>query len=144
MNIYVASSRKNELHPSVVKAIRALGHQVYDFKCDGFGWEDIDPCWEQWSLDNYLDALNHEKAIQGFVRNFCAMKCADAFVLVLSSGRSAHLEAGWAIGQKKPTCILLSEETFEAETFEAELMYKLADYIARDMDSLEEWLNTLN
>ena len=48
------------------------------------------------------------------------MEWADAFVLLMPCGRSAHLEAGWAIGAGKPTAILLSAG-------EPELMYKMAD-----------------
>jgi hypothetical protein len=66
------------------------------------------------------------------------MKWADAFVLLLPSGRSAHLEAGWAIGAGKPTCIVLHEEKFEPE-----LMYLLAADIALDVDEACGWLDGL-
>jgi hypothetical protein len=47
------------------------------------------------------------------------MKWADAFVLVHPSGRSAHLEAGWAAGAGKPVVCLLEQGG------EPELMVKL-------------------
>ena len=48
-------------------------------------------------------------------------------------GRSAHLEAGWAIGQDKPTCILLCDKQ------DPELMYKMAS-LALNEAELMEWL----
>ena len=62
-----------------------------------------------------------------------AIQCADAFVLVLPCGRSAHLELGWAIGAGKRTCILTHGE-------EPELMAKMADHIATDVMDLLAWL----
>jgi hypothetical protein len=53
-------------------------------------------------------------------------------------GRSAHLEAGWAIGQGKPTAILLHEDKFEPE-----LMYRMADLIACDPGEVCDWLASL-
>lgn len=53
----------------------------------------------------------------GFSNDFEAMKWADEFCLLLPCGRSAHLEAGWAIGQGKRTSIYIPE------LVEPELMY---------------------
>jgi hypothetical protein len=66
------------------------------------------------------------------------MKWADTFVLMLPSGRSAHLEAGWAIGAGKPTAILLHEDKFEPE-----LMYLMADHIAVTLEEVCDWLDGL-
>ena len=63
------------------------------------------------------------------------MLLADAFVLLMPCGRSAHLEAGWAIGQGKPTCIL-----FETKD-EPELMYKLADRLALTLAEVLDWID---
>ena len=70
---------------------------------------------------------------------FEAMQWADTFVLVLPCGRSAHLEAGWAIGAGKPTAILLNEERFEPE-----LMYRMADLLAVETQEVIDWLPTLS
>ena len=45
--IYVASSWRNQYYPEVVEALRAAGHEVYDFRNPphggaGFHWTDID------------------------------------------------------------------------------------------------------
>lgn len=139
MRIYVASSWRNQEQPNVVKALRSAGHEVYDFRNpapgdNGFGWSEIDPDWKNWSKEQYLQALEHPIAIDGFNKDLAGMERAEAFVLVMPCGRSAHLEAGWAIGRGKPTAILL------AEGQEPELMYRLADRLCTGLDEVLAWL----
>lgn len=138
MRIYVASSWRNNRQPSVVQALRAAGHEVYDFRHpaegnNGFHWSDIDPDWKSWSPAAYREALAHPVAEAGFNNDFRAMQWADAFVLVQPCGRSAHLELGWAVGANKPTCILLADG-------EPELMVKMVDRITLDLDEVIAWL----
>lgn len=126
-NIYVASSWRNSYQSEVVRALRNMGHDVYDFKNprpgdNGFQWAEIDPDWQKWTPEAYREALNHPAAERGFHSDLDAMKWADTFVLVLPCGRSAHLELGWACGQKKRTVVLL-------DRMEPELMVKMADHI---------------
>ena len=135
--IYVASSWRNKLQPGVVTILRTAGFTVYDFKDEeGFHWSDIDPFWEQWKNNEYLDALESELATKGFMRDLDAMEKADTFVLVQPCGRSAHLELGWAIGKGKECYILLSEE------IEPELMIRLVgmDNIATSIMDLLKML----
>jgi hypothetical protein len=124
MKIYVASSWRNERQPEVVDDLRRNGHEVYDFRNPtdgnhGFHWSEIDPDWQAWSPDAFNQALRHPLAKEGFRSDFEAMKWADACVMVMPCGRSAHLEAGWFVGAGKPLIILLSDG-------EPELMYKMA------------------
>lgn len=132
--IYVASSWRNELQPRVVSELLADGHLVYDFKNprpgdNGFHWSEIDHNWQQWTVEQYRDALDHRVAKQGFASDFNAMKWADTFVLVLPCGRSAHLELGWACGQGKQTLVLLDK-------MEPELMVKMVDHLCKDLDEV--------
>ena len=142
MKIYVASSWKNNNHqPEVVIKLREAGHEVYDFRNPpsgaAFMWDKIDSAWESWSLEEYLRNLKHPLAEAGFESDFDAMQWADAFILVMPSGNSAHLEAGWAIGAGKPTAIYLPEQT------QADLMYKLADEIHLTVPEICAWLDKL-
>ena len=123
--IYVASSWRNAHQPDIVQALRDAGHEVYDFRNPapgntGFHWSSIDPCWQNWTPAGLRKGLGHEIAGQGFGFDFGAMEWADQCVLVLPTGRSAHLEAGWFMGQGKPVTILA------LEAVEPELMYLLA------------------
>lgn len=108
--IYVASSWRNPYQPMVVDALRAVGHEVYDFRNPpgrtGFSWSHIDSNWQDWTANDYREALNTDIAAKGFYSDFNAMEDADACVLVLPSGRSAHLEAGYMAGQGKRVYIL--------------------------------------
>jgi hypothetical protein len=132
--IYLASSWRNPLQPEIVDTLRRLGHEVYDFRnpphSTGFRWQDIglEP---QHTAHEYRHALlTHPRAAQGFMSDFAAMRWADTGVLLLPSGRSAHLELGWMAGAGKRTFIL----TQDGE--EPELMALLADKICISLDEL--------
>ena len=88
--------------------------------------------WER--VAEYLAMVQHPRAIEGFTADFDAMKRADAFVLVLPCGKSAHLELGWAVGAGKRTAILLEDPV------EPELMYRMVDYMAPSLHDLLGWL----
>jgi hypothetical protein len=140
VKVYVASSWRNERQPKVVKQLREAGHEVYDFHNpepgnNGFHWSEIDPIWQEWSPEKFKEALNHPIAAAGFALDFRAMRWAEAFVLVLPCGRSAHLELGWAAGQDKVTIVLLAQEPQEPE-----LMYKLADHVCVSIRTVREIL----
>lgn len=111
MRIYCASSWRNVWQPAVVRLIRALGHDVYDFRHpkpgdDGFHWSAIDPAWQDWDAARYRAALTHPVAEAGFESDMDALDSAEACVLVQPCGTSAHLELGWAIGAGKRTAVL--------------------------------------
>lgn len=131
--VYVASSWRNALQPSVVERLRAEGHEVYDFRNPrpgdhGFAWSDIDPDWQQWSAPEFRAALLHPVAQAGFTSDMDALRWADTCLLVLPCGRSAHLELGFAVGAGKRTIVLLSG------TNEPELMYCMCDVLATTLD----------
>jgi hypothetical protein len=136
MKIYVASSWKNKFQPEVVERLRALGHDVYDFKNpiegnNGFHWSNIDPNWESWTSDEYVAALSHPVAEEGFSFDFNAMKWADCCVMVLPCGRSANTEAGWMKGVGKK--VFVAQFTNE----QPELMYKIYDGFITSIADLE-------
>lgn len=134
MKVYVASSWRNEHQQSVVKALRNAGHDVYDFKHPadgdaGFHWGGIDQNWQNWTTQQYRDALMHEYAQFGFNRDFDAMKAGDVCVLVLPCGRSANAEAGWMKGAGKKVFVYIPPGC----KIEPELMYKMFDGITSDI-----------
>lgn len=61
MKIYVASSWRNLLQPSIVVILREHGHDVYDFRhpiindpnSSGFNWREIDKNWQNWTPKEY-------------------------------------------------------------------------------------------
>ena len=62
------------------------------------------------------------------------MQRADACVLVLPCGRSAHLEAGWFCGQDKRVFAVIGR------AIEPELMYAMFDAIVETVEELRTLL----
>lgn len=137
MRIYVASSWRNQIQPSVVSLLRGHGHDVYDFKNPpgrpGFSWAQINKDWQQWSPDDYRKALQHPLAIEGYEADIGALRTCDACVLVLPSGRSASWEFGYAMGQGKRGAVL------QLDAVEPELMYREAA-ILTSFEQLASWI----
>jgi len=137
-NVYVASSWRNRYQPEVVQQLRGLDLEVYDFRNprpgdDGFRWSEIDPDWQNWTPEQYVAALSHPIAEAGFKSDMDALRCADATLLVLPSGRSAHLELGYAVGAGQRTAIYIPERQ------EPELMAKMVDDLLISVDDLMSW-----
>lgn len=135
--IYVASSWRNNLQPSVVEALRGAGFNVYDFRNPdagdrGFAWSDIDPNWCLWTIKEFVAGLSDPFAIAALGRDMTALDEADVCVLVLPCGRSAHLEAGFAAGRGK-TVLIYHPPGVEMEP---ELMYGMTRGVFADLDAL--------
>ena len=133
--VYVASSWRNPYQPEVVARLREAGHTVYDFRNPeenpgGFHWADVDVHWQEWSTREYIEHLDHPVAEKGFRADLRAMEWADACVLVLPCGRSAHTEAGWFAGRGLKTIVYIPEKQ------EPELMYKLFDAVVDTIDGI--------
>ena len=146
--IYVASSWRNPIHIAVVAALKAADRQQpnkgltpYDFRNphpgnEGFHWSQVGmKSYNRETngpvpFEEYMGGINHPIADEGFRNDFEAMVECDMCILVLPCGRSAHLEAGWFIGQGKPTYILGEDPMIP------ELMYKMADGIAGSLFEL--------
>lgn len=132
--IYVASSWRNVHQPGIVRLLRRLGHEVYDFRnpphSSGFAWAELDPKWKNWTAAEYREALTLPRAREGFMSDKSGMDWADTCVLVLPCGRSAHLEAGFMAGQGKRVIVL----THDGE--EPELMALLCSEIVVSVEEL--------
>lgn len=150
MKIYVASSWRNEFYPEVVKTLRDMGHEVYDFRNPdpsepslkgqenrtGFKWEYVDPNYMDWTPEEYRERLNCNMAERQFKNDVEAMEGCDACVLVLPCGRSAHTEAGWFAGRGKKVIAYIPTKQ------EPELMYKLFDGIVCDLEEMDRFLHS--
>ena len=137
--IYVASSWRNQHYSDVVDRLRKAGHEVYDFRnppqgTGGFHWYDVDPDYLEWNVDQYREGLKDPKAEQQFSNDIQALEWADTCLLVLPCGRSAHTEAGWLAGKGRRVIVYIPEMQ------EAELMYKLFDFVSGDLDEIIAYL----
>jgi hypothetical protein len=111
--IYLASSWRNPEQSAVLAKLRALPivGSVYDFKNPapgntGFGWSQVDPNWKTGqkatrpgvSPADMIRLLNHPVAQAGFRHDSRAMAECSSLVLLLESGKSAHMEFGFVAG----------------------------------------------
>lgn len=141
MKIYLASSWRNARQPEVLAALRAAGHEVYDFRNpvpgnNGFGWKQLGlGDQREWMPEIFRNALKHPVAQQGFEFDMNALQDADATVLLLPCGRSAHLELGYAVGAEQATFVL-TDKTLD----EPELMYLMCTGIATSLEELLQML----
>jgi nucleoside 2-deoxyribosyltransferase len=128
MNIYVASSWRNRYQQEIVSLLRDAGHEPNWMAWSPKEYREAEivsllrdaghePKWMAWSPKEYREALRHPTAQDGFRLDMENLRRCDCCILVLPSGRSAHLEAGWAAGAGKPVLV------FDPERVEPEPMY---------------------
>ena len=120
--IYLASSWRNPYYHHALIALRDYGHEVYDFRnpaphLEGFSWTqlNLEKAPADWTPADLLEAHKHPIAQRGFLSDFSAMKWCDTLILLMPAGRSAHIEAGWAVGAGKNVHVILHQDKFEAD-----------------------------
>jgi len=126
MYVYVASSWRNKYQPLVVEELRRRGHEVYDFRDDGFSWKEVDPGWERWTPEQYMLGLRSPEAERGFRRDMEALERCDACLFLMPCGPSASMEAGWAKGAGRYTIAWVPEMR------EPDLMIKMFDVVTTE------------
>ena len=140
LKVYVASSWRNDDQPAVVKLCREIGFEVYDFKNPpnrtGFSWSQIDPNWKNWTIDEYLNALQTPLAVEGFDSDMNALIECDICILVFPAGVSAAMEFGQAVGAGKYTFVIGIPRG-------ADLMVRMGDHYCRNMEELKIRLKRL-
>lgn len=115
MKLYVASSWRNPRLDDLFRVLRADGHECYDFRATNrsFNWAQINAAWDPanpvLTAREHQGALRSAVALEAFDNDQGGLSWADAGVLVLPCGRSAHLEAGWLLGKGKTVFILLAD-----------------------------------
>jgi len=109
--LYVASSWRNVYQPAIVQMGLQRGIDVYDFRNPiagnyGFSWKQITgkPV-SDWTFEEYREILQHPIAQHGFDLDMEGLQ-ADATLLVMPSGRSAHYELGYAVGRGQRTAVV--------------------------------------
>ena len=150
MKLYIASSWRlsNELL-QLAKYLRSHGHEV-DCFCDSssgryvFHWSEFFGPGvteeEAEQLRFKYDAksfINDHRVQRAFEEDKGWLDWAEGVVLVVPSGRSAHLEAGYAVGQGKPVWVwgLFPKGEFD-------VMYRFAQTLFRT-EELPEMLKAI-
>lgn len=146
MKIYLASSWRNGRQPAVLAALREMDQEVYDFRHpregdDGFRWSDVGleiPADGKVLPAALREAHRHPRAVEGFGLDYGAMRWADAGILLLPSGLSAHMEAAWMAGCGKSVVALCDPD----QPMMPELMYKLVGPICSTVEEAVDRLRT--
>lgn len=137
IKLYVASSWRNEYYHTFTVALKDEGFEILDWRNadTAFKWRQIALYEDKNCLVDFIDyrtkLRNHRRAREGFNADFTKMQKADQCVLLLPCGRSAHTEAGWFWGAKKPLHIYCPTEKLTPE-----LMYMGATSIHHKMSGL--------
>lgn len=146
--IYVASSWRNPHYEGILDCLDQWALPYYNWRDEeGFHWSDVfsnlvgfdslkhhvDHWTEPIPPYMFANALAHERARAGFERDMQHLREATAVILLLECGKSAHLEAGWAIGAGKPTALYMTGP------LQPELMYGMFDLVTDDIDRLMHW-----
>lgn len=134
--IYIASSWKNaDFLFAIASELEQGGHQV-DLFCDELSGRYV---FDYRELKNYqnmhaITFLQQPKVRRAFKEDKKWIDWADCVVLVLPCGRSAHLEAGYAVGKGKKLYIFAGD--FPMGEFD--VMYGFADGLYTGLADLLE------
>lgn len=106
--IYLIGSLRNAAIPVIGTALRMEGFEVFD---DWFAGGPIaDDSWRDYEKLRgraYIEALGGLAAKHVFHFDLHHLNLANAGVLVLPAGRSAHLELGYLLGRGKKGYVLM-------------------------------------
>lgn len=135
-SIYVMGSMRNPRIPEIAILLRSIGWDAFD------DWHSVGPeADDYWQAHEKLRGRAFREALAGYhaqhafaLDEFHIDRC-DAGLLVLPTGRSAHIEFGVFRGAKKPRYILMDGEP---ERFD--LMYNYATKIFTSLDEMVEAL----
>ncbi len=105
--IYIASSWKNAKEVRTLATVLEVeGHQVYDFtdesKHFSFNLNDL-PKLRDYDYISFL--ANIPESFKAFDADKGGLDWADTVIMLQPSGRSSHLELGYAVGQGKESFI---------------------------------------
>jgi len=142
MKIYLATSWKNNVTAIIVgNLLKSHNHDVYIF-CDPaepaaqislrLRKDDRTKLWDSWN------ALRTTEVQEIFASDFQYLKDCDLVLLMTPSGKSAHMEAGYAVGAGKALVILDHPILGEWDA-----MYGMADALFRsyDLQKVIDWIN---
>lgn len=138
--IYVASSWRNPRYLGILDCLEQWNIAYYNWRDEeGFHWSEvfgggnIDHWTHPIARETFAMGLLHPRAKEGFERDMEHLREAEAVILLLPCGKSAHLEAGWAVGAGKPVALYMTED------LQPELMYGMFDLITNNIDDLMRW-----
>lgn len=143
--VYVVSSWRNTYLDMVTGALHGARLPFFDFRAhkvegstrdSGFHWSEIDPDWRAWDVPRFVEAQGHDLARKGFHADMSNLERCGQLLLVLPCGKSAHLEAGFAVGSGRRVVVYSPP----GAPFEPELMYGMTAGVTNDLGVAISWL----
>ena len=120
--IYLIGSLRNPVIPEIGNYFRTEGFEVFD---DWFApGPEADDYWQKYEKGRgrtYQEALKGWAGTHVYEFDRFHLSRADIVVMALPTGKSGHLELGWALGQGKRGYIL-----FDKEPERWDVMYQFA------------------
>lgn len=130
--IYLIGSLRNLTIPATATALARAGIDVYsDWWSPG---PKADDHWQKHCYTrgmSYVDAINTHHARDVFETDKRHLDASSGAVLVMPSGRSGHLEAGYMVGRGKPVWGL-----FDKEPSRYDIMYRFTNGVFFDLKPL--------
>lgn len=135
--IYMASSWRNEFYNNTLQLLLRNDFLVHDWRdpSTAFKWSQANMPTDPTAEEQRQILIGNARCSQGFLADFRGMQWANTCILLLPSGRSAHLEAGWCKGAGKHCVVYLRDGE------EPDLMNLLFDDL---ITSDQELLNVLH
>jgi nucleoside 2-deoxyribosyltransferase len=131
--IYIASAWKMQAEAiNLAQELRTYGFEVFcfcetDAKHYSFDFRTVDNPDQK----DAFDLLDDPRSRKAFVADIAGLDWADTVILLVPSGRSAHLEAGYAKGKGKRLYIYGGFPKGEWD-----VMYHLADGIYEGLEAM--------
>jgi len=132
--IYIIGSLKNRQVPIIANQLRKAlpDAEVFDswYYCSEDADDWLRDCCKAKGL-GYKDTLKDWGARHVYEFDHFHLTRATDVILIMPSGKSAHLELGWSLGQGKRGYVL-----FDKEPERIDIMYQFATEIFFDFDEL--------
>jgi hypothetical protein len=139
-SFYVIGSLANENIARFSNDLEAQGYEAFS------DWKSPGPQADSFLLEyskirgrNYKQILKSYAAQNSFLFDKFHLDRTDAAVLLMSAGRSAHLELGYTIGKGKPGFIV-----FDKEPERVDIMYNFATEVFFSQQEFFEYLKSNN
>lgn len=135
IKVYLIGSLRNPEIPKIANSIRELGFDVFD---DWFAaGPEADDKWRDYEKERgrtFKEALKGLAADHVFRFDLTHLDACDIAVLILPTGKSGHIELGYAVGRGKIGYIVLDNPE------RWDVMYKFAREVFNNVEELLEEL----
>jgi hypothetical protein len=135
--IYIIGSLRNKSIPTVGNAVRAAGFEAFD-DWHGTGPEADDHwfAYEKLRGRSYAEALAGRAAQNTFALDRDNILRSEAVIMVMPTGKSGHMEFGFARGKNKPGVILL-----DGEPDRYDVMYNFASLVTTNLGEAIDFIS---